>query len=252
MTTKFHGNGALNRTLRYITSSYEHDCKLTKKLPEGTFIFVIAWFVLWGFFLIKVLIYTLHIIPDLLTGHALWTPEIRIEDLKSCELTELLRREKRKTEQNTKPIYNPHVQHTDAQTCQTQRRKRKVTTQVVNSNTCKTEEAMRFIQGVLQANRNILKGLVLSTVQRKIPEDELLQFTSLGYLEEPAFKQYVSFGSEINEKLHDLLINVPDCKFTRKKDKTCFVLNNGDYTPIVNALNQIFNQTNIKINLTGF
>ena len=67
----------------------------------------------------------------------------------------------------------------------------------------------------------------------------------------PAMKQYVSFGAEINDKLHKLMGTIPSCAYVKRKQGTCFVLNNGDYTPIIDRLNEIFNIKNININLTG-
>ena len=89
---KFYGNGALNRTLRYITGSFEHDYKITRNLDEEVANPVLAWLAVWIFYLVKVVVYVLHIIPDLLTGYPLWTPEIRVIDIKRSELTELLRK----------------------------------------------------------------------------------------------------------------------------------------------------------------
>ena len=252
---EYLGNGALNRFMCHCTTSFEHDCKATRSLSEKVNHPVLVWTLVWLFYLVKIIVYFFCIFGDLLTGHPLLTtvPEINIEigetrDIPKIynphnkrkesynEITELLRKEKPVIRNQQKQCV-PQIQPSK--------------TQVKTDNVAELNEAMTFIKDVLKANKGTLKGVILDTKERKIPAEELLQFNSLGYLQEPAIKQFVSFGSIINEKLHIVLGNDFPCKYIDHKKGNYFILNDCDYTPIVDKLNGIYGVNCIKVNLTG-
>ena len=216
--TRYLGNGAINRFLYYCADTYEHAFKKTRNLSSQYSNAGVVWIVIWGFYLICIVAFFLHIFWDLLTGHPFWTEIPReLEVGKKIEIPVV--------------VHNPRP--------------------VINKSEADKDDVKLYVGRILKANRYTLKGLVISTTERKIPADELLQFTSTGQLSSPALKQYVSFGQELNEKLHILIGSFPACPYIKRKGDTCFVLNNGDYTPIVDKLNEIFEVDNIVINLTG-
>lgn len=251
----YRDRGALNRTLYYIKDTYKHNCHNTKNLSEITSVPILAWIALWFVFLILVIVYVLHIVPDLLTGYKLWVPEVKYRDMKSNEITELLRKEKRKSEQRRMPVYSPRSKEDIMY-------KSKNNSTIYDDSPLENEStpeesqsitkatAFLMIKNIILANRGTLRGVIKNTIKRKISNDEMIQFNSIGYLKEAAFKQYISFGPQINEMINMVVGVLPTCIYTKKKGETYFVLNNGDYTPITDKLQEIYNINEIKISLT--
>lgn len=242
--TKYLGTGAINRFLQNCASSFEHDKKATMNLSDKCNNVGIVCLIVWLFYIVKVVTYFLCIFYDLLTGHALWTsiPNVQLSIGEKHEPIRVY---------NPTPTKNNSVVMEILSKPKTVKKYKTETKTVIQENEENDVDTKLFIQGVLRTNKYTLKGIVLSTKERKIPDDELLQFTTLGELSSPAMKQYVSFGAEINDKLHKLMGTIPSCAYVKRKQGTCFVLNNGDYTPIIDRLNEIFNIKNVNINLTG-
>lgn len=235
--TQYHGSGAFNLFLSRSERASEQCNKYIKAMAEesDTPILAIIVGIIW--YLIETFIFLFLILVDLLKGKPFWDLGLLKDTNNKNNVTQLLRKEDYTKQDEYKKIHSPRP------ICQKP---------VVNYSTMtEMDEAVHFIESVLKANNGTLKGVVISTTERKIPEDELLQFTTLGYLTEPAMKQFVSFGSVINEKLHKILGKESECTYVSRKKNTCFVLNNGDYTPIVNKLNEVLHRTDVKINLTG-
>ena len=214
---KYLGNGAINQFAYSCAKSFEHCYESTRNLSKKYSNAGIVWTVCWIWYIIEVAIYFIRIFWDLLQGRPLWTPipESRDFNFKPTKVVE---------------IYNPQPQ--------------------INPLGLKRNEAEEFIGNILKANRNTLKGIILNTTHRKIQEDELIEFTTTGILTKPAMKQYISFGPSINEKLYTLIGKSPKYPYVKRKGETCFVLNNGDYTPLTDKINELFNITNSKISLT--
>lgn len=225
----FYGSGALNRFMNNCEMSWKHDIKaIETNYDKLNLPFIMATLVLL-FYVVKVIVYFFYIFIDLFKGRDLVTYNYMAHPVNREEvsLTDILRHSPKEHSEIEK-VYVSKEEPDELP---------------------KNVEAEIFMRYLLRQNQNILKGVVLNTKVRNIKGDELMQYATIGKLYEPAMKQNVSFGREVNEHLHNLIGNT--VTFRRHKKDTYFVLPEGNYAPIEDRLNEIFQRDDIRINLTG-
>ena len=95
-----------------------------------------------------------------------------------------------------------------------------------------------------------LYGIIIDTKYMKTDDGELMQFLSTGELNQPFMKQYISFGTDMNNALKQMLGDKVTITTRKKGADSCIIIENGDLNPIKNELSKVFCVPEVKICLT--
>lgn len=95
-----------------------------------------------------------------------------------------------------------------------------------------------------------LYGIIVDTKYMKTDDGELMQFLSTGELNQPFMKQYISFGTDMNNALKQMLGDKVNITTRKKGADSCIIVENGDLNPIKNELSKVFCVPEVKICLT--
>jgi len=123
------------------------------------------------------------------------------------------------------------------------------TTDYFNEERENYSNAVNVIRKVLFKTNFVLNGVVVNTKFRKIPDDELLQYSATEELSSPYLTQEVSFGDEINNSLKVLLKGKVKFTTKRKVKKTYLIVEDGNLNDIETEIGKLVGKDKIQIKL---